>query len=434
MQAKAKSPQMELFKTPLKKIINTKHALCILAAKIQWSEFDNAFGPLYCEGKGRPGNPTRLMVGLHYLKHTYNLSDEEVVLQWLENPYWQYFCGNEYFEHDFPIDASSMTRWRKRVSVAGMEKLLGETINAGLDIGVLKKASMNKLNVDTTVQEKAISFPTDAKMYHRMREMLVNMSKDHGVTLRQSYKFKSKRSLFMSGRYSHARQMRKFNRELRRLRTYLGRVVRDIERKTAGDEALSNIFSEPLSLAQRVLNQRRQDKNKLYSLHAPEVECIAKGKAHKKYEFGCKVSIAATSRECFVVGMKAHHGNPYDGHTLKDAVLQAESITDLKAKEIYVDRGYKGHNYKGDALVHIAGRGKRRLKASIRKWLKRRSAIEAVIGHAKTDGRLGRNFLMGREGDNINAILSGCGYNIRKLLKVLLFCLFFCRKRSLSTV
>ncbi len=434
MQAKAKSPQMELFKTPLKKIINTKHALCILAAKIQWSEFDNAFGPLYCEGKGRPGNPTRLMVGLHYLKHTYNLSDEEVVLQWLENPYWQYFCGNEYFEHDFPIDASSMTRWRKRVSVAGMEKLLGETINAGLDIGVLKKASMNKLNVDTTVQEKAISFPTDAKMYHRMREMLVNMSKDHGVTLRQSYKFKSKRSLFMSGRYSHARQMRKFNRELRRLRTYLGRVVRDIERKTAGDEALSNIFSEPLSLAQRVLNQRRQDKNKLYSLHAPEVECIAKGKAHKKYEFGCKVSIAATSRECFVVGMKAHHGNPYDGHTLKDAVLQAESITDLKAKEIYVDRGYKGHNYKGDALVHIAGRGKRRLKASIRKWLKRRSAIEAVIGHAKTDGRLGRNFLMGREGDNINAILSGCGYNIRKLLKVLLFCLFFWRERSFSTI
>jgi len=194
MQAKAKSPQMELFKTPLNKIINTKHPLCILGAKINWPEFDKAFGPLYSDGKGRPGKPTRLMVGLHYIKHTYNLSDEEVVLQWLENPYWQYFCGNEYFEHDFPIDASSMTRWRKRVSEAGMEKLLGETISAGLDIGVLKKVSINKLNVDTTVQEKAISFPTDAKKYHRMREKLVKMSKEHGVILRQSYKFKSKHS------------------------------------------------------------------------------------------------------------------------------------------------------------------------------------------------------------------------------------------------
>ena len=218
------------------------------------------------------------------------------------------------------------------------------------------------------------------------------------------------------------------------MKTYLGRLVRHIERKIAGDDALSDIFSEPLLLAQKIFNRRRHDKNKLYSLHAQEVECISKGKAHKKYEFGCKVSVAATSRECFIVGMKAYHGNPYDGHTLKDAVLQAESITDLKAREIYVDRGYRGHNYKGEALVHIAGRGKRKLKASMRKWLKRRSAIEAVIGHAKTDGKLGRNFLMGREGDNINAILCGCGYNMRKLLKVLLFCLFFWRQRSFSTI
>ena len=248
MQAKPKSGQAELFKIPLAKIINTKHPLCILGAKINWSEFDKAFGPLYSEGKGRPAKPTRLMVGLHYLKHTYNLSDEEVVAQWLENPYWQHFCGNEYFEHGFPIDASSMTRWRKRVSVAGMEKLLEETVSTGLDIGALKKASINKLNVDTTVQEKAISFPTDAKLYHRMREKLVALSKEHGVELRQSYKFKSKYSLFMRGRYSHARQMRRSNKELKRLRTYLGRVVRDIDRKVAGSERLNGVFSEPLAL------------------------------------------------------------------------------------------------------------------------------------------------------------------------------------------
>ncbi len=431
MQAKPKSGQAELFKTPLAKIINTKHPLCILGAKINWSEFDKAFGPLYSEGKGRPAKPTRLMVGLHYLKHTYNLSDEEVVAQWLENPYWQHFCGNEYFEHGFPIDASSMTRWRKRVSVAGMEKLLEETVSTGLDIGALKKASINKLNVDTTVQEKAISFPTDAKLYHRMREKLVALSKEHGVELRQSYKFKSKYSLFMRGRYSHARQMRRSNKELKRLRTYLGRVVRDIDRKVAGSERLNGVFSEPLALAQRILSQRRQDKDKLYSIHAPEVECISKGKAHKKYEFGCKVSVAATSKECFIVGMKAYHGNPYDGHTLEESITQTERISGFKANDIYVDRGYRGHNYTGQAIVYIAGRGTKKLKASVRKWIRRRSAIEAVIGHAKTNGRLGRNYLHGREGDNINAILSGCGYNMRKLLTVLLFCLFSWRQRLL---
>jgi len=315
-----------------------------------------------------------------------------------------------------------------------MEKLLEETITTGLEIGVLKKISMNKLNVDTTVQEKAISFPTDSKLYHRMREKLVELSKEHGVILRQSYKYKSKYAYYWRGRYTSCRQMKRANKQQRSLKTYLGRVVRDIERKVGGSEVLQGVFSESLSLARRILSQKRQDKNKVYSIHAPEVECIAKGKAHKKYEFGCKVSVVATSKECFIMGMKAYHGNPYDGHTLDDAVLQAESITGFKAKEIYVDRGYRGHNYKGEAEVRIAGRGRKRLKASVRKWLKRRSAIEAVIGHAKTDGRLGRNYLLGREGDKINAILSGCGYNIRKLLKGLLFYIFFYRQRSLLTV
>lgn len=245
----------------------------------------------------------------------------------------------------------------------------------------------------------------------------------------------------MRGRYSHACQMRRSNKELRRLRTYLGRVVRDIERKVVGGEGLSDVFLEPLSLAQRILNQRRQDKNKVYSIHAPEVECISKGKAHKKYEFGCKVSVTATSKECFILGMKAYHGNPYDGHTLEESITQTERISGFKANDIYVDRGYRGHNYTGEELVHIAGRGTKKLparlrrsggKASVRRWIKRRSAIEAVIGHAKTDGRLGRNYLHGREGDNINAILSGCGYNMRKLLTVLLFCLFSWRQKLFS--
>lgn len=433
MKAKPKSLQMELFKTLLEQIVNLNHPLCILGSKIQWSEFDNAFGSLYSEDQGRPAKPTRLMVGLHYLKHTYNLSDEEVVLQWVENPYWQHFCGNEYFEHEFPIDPSSMTRWRQRISEAGMEKLLDETIQTGLEIGVLKNASMDKLNVDTTVQEKAISFPTDAKLYHRMREKLVELSKECGVELRQSYTRKSKYSLLMRSRYKLCRQMRRSKRELKNVKKYLGRVVRDIERKIEGSEELVRVFSEPLALAQRILNQKRQDKNKLYSLHAQEVECISKGKAHKKYEFGCKVSVVATSKECFIVGIKAYHGNPYDGHTLEDAVVQAERVSGLKARDIYVDRGYRGHTYTGEAKVHVAGRGIKKLKASLRKWIRRRSAIEAVIGHAKTEGRLGRNYLLGKEGDKINAILAGCGYNMRKLLRALLFFFCFLRQRPLST-
>jgi len=306
-------------------------------------------------------------------------------LQWVENPYWQHFCGNEYFEHEFPLDPSSMTRWRQRVSEAGMEKL----------------------NVDTTVQEKAISFPADVKLSHRMREKLVELSKECGVELRQSYTRKSKYSLLMRSRYKLCRQMRRSKRELKNVKKYLGRVVRDIERKIEGNEEQGRVFSEPLTLARHLLSQKRQDKNKVYSLHAPEVECIFKG--------------------------KAHHGNPYDGHTLEEAVVQAERVSGLKARDIYVDRGYRGHTYTGEAKVPVAGRGMKKLKASVRKWLRRRSAIEAVIGHAKIEGRLGRNYLLGKEGDKINAILAGCGYNMRKLLRVLLFCLYFLRQRSLST-
>jgi transposase, IS5 family len=201
-----------------------------------------------------------------------------VVSQWLENPYWQYFCGNVYFEHGFPIDASSMTRWRKRVS------------EAGLGIGILKKASMNKLNVYTTVQEMVISFPTDAKLYQRMREKLVELSKEHGVILRQSYKYKSKYAYYWKGSYTSCRQMKSANKQQRSLKTYLGRAVLDIKRKVAGSAELRSVFSGPLSLARLILSQRCHNKNKVYRIHAPEAECIVKAKAHKKYKFGCKVS------------------------------------------------------------------------------------------------------------------------------------------------
>jgi IS5 family transposase len=424
MKAKGRDNQGKLFGILLERLCNQRHPLYRLANSIDWGAFDEEFGSLYSEGMGRPAKPTRLMVGLHYLKHTFDLSDEEVVAQWVENPYWQYFCGCDHFEYEFPIDPSLMTKWRNRIKSKGLEKLLAETIKTGLKTNVLKKKSLRKINVDTTVQEKAISFPTDAKLYHRMRERLVDMAHEAGVELRQSYRRKSKQALLMQSRYAHARQMKRAKREVRRLKTWLGRVVRDIERKISGNGELQERFNDALIMANRLYVQKRNDKGKLYSLHAPEVECISKGKAHKKYEFGCKVGVATTSRDNFVIGAMAFHGNPYDGHTLGETILQAERLGGFTAKEVYVDKGYRGHGYEGDAMVHVARRGMRKLKYSLRKWLKRRSAIEPVIGHMKNDGRLGRNYLHGKEGDKMNAILCGAGHNMRKLLAAFLFFLF----------
>lgn len=424
MQAKPRDPQQELFKVRLDFLCDLTQPLCRLSQAIEWSQFDEAFGPLYSEGQGRPAKPTRLLVGLHYLKHAKDLSDEEVVAQWVENPYWQYFCGEEYFQHKLPIDPSLMTKWRDRVKSAGLEKLLEATIETGLQTRVLKEPSLDRVNIDTTVQEKAVSFPTDSKLYHRMREKLVKEAKVAGIELRQNYRRLSKQALFMQGRYRHARQGKRANKQVRKLKTYLGRVVRDIERKIVDSSNLQERFVPLLETAHRLLSQKRNDKKKLYSLHAPEVECIAKGKAHKKYEFGCKVSIATTSKDNFVVGAQAFHGNPYDGHTLKASLEQAERLARFKAKDVFVDLGYRGHDYEGDAKIHVGNRGKKKKPPSLRKWLKRRSAIEPVIGHMKNDGRLGRNYLLGEEGDRMNAILCGAGHNIRKLLRAFLFFLF----------
>jgi IS5 family transposase len=317
-----------------------------------------------------------------------------------------------------------MTKWRKKIKAEGMEKLLEVTIKTGLKTKAIKRSELKRLSVDTTVQEKAITFPTDAKLYQRMRERLVSKSKDCGIELRQSYVRKGKQALVMYGRYAHARQYRRAKKQLRKLKTYLGRVTRDIERKVAFSADVAKEFEELLSLSQRLLTQQRQDKNKLYSIHAPEVSCISKGKSHKRYEFGCKVGVVTTMKNPFIVGIQAFEGNPFDGHTLSSSIEQAERLGSFKAEEIYVDRGYRGHDYGGQALVQIVRLGWRKLPRSLRRWLRRRSVVEAVIGHSKNECRLARNYLLGTEGDRINALLCGCGYNIRRLLRFFIFWLY----------
>ena len=435
-KAAHKKRQNDLFRVELMKIIDLAHSLAKLARAIHWDRLDEVFGSPYCPDNGRPAISTRLMVALHYLKYTHNLSDEDVVAGWVENPYWQYLSGMKYFEHKMPINPSSMCRWRKRMGDAGAEQLLQETIEAGLKLKAVKAFQLKRVNVDTTVQEKEIRFPTDARLYHRARERLVAAAKKRGISLRQNYNRKSKQLLFKQSRYSHARQMKRAKKCTRKLRTYLGRVIRDIQRQCPeSDQQLDTL----LETSSRIFAQKRHDKNKVYSVHAPEVECISKGKAHKRYEFGCKVSLAATSKGGWFVGAMAVHGNPYDGHTLSDAMEQVERIA-RKPEHVFVDMGYRGHDYQGEAKVHVDKRRRGRTAKSLWRWMKRRAAIEPGIGHLKREHRMDRNRLKGEEGDSINAILSAAGMNFTKLLRWLseflrlIFASLFNCQRALLTV
>ena len=411
-------PQRDLFRIELQRLVDPRHPLEQLAQQIHWEEFDAAFTPLFCEDNGRAACPVRLMIGLHYLKHTFDLSDEDTVAQWVENPYWQSFCGGQFFEHRLPIDPSSMSRWRGRLKEAGVEQMLAELIATGLRSGAIRATMLARVNVDTTVQEKFIRFPTDARLYDRMRERLARAAQQRGIVLRQSYTRVGRWTLTRQQRYASAQQFRRARRMTKRLHTLLGRVVRDIERKSVTPDAA---LTEWLGRARRLLAQQRTDRDKLYSVHAPEVECLAKGKVAKRYEFGCKVSVASSSRGNWIVGARALHGNPYDGHTLAGALQQVERLSGRKPQTAFVDLGYRGHGAESVWDIQVVPRKRRHLPKSLRRWMNRRAAIEPVIGHLKSEHRMDRNRLKGREGDQLNALLSACGFNFRKLLRA-----FFC--------
>jgi IS5 family transposase len=388
-----------------------EHPLYQLAEAIDWTRFEADLGALYTETVGRPGLPTRLMVGLHYLKYLFDESDESVVMKFVENPYWQHFCGRLYFEHELPCHPTSLVKWRRRLGAAGVEKLLTETLSTAKREGALREREIKRVNVDTTVQEKAVAFPTDARLYHKARRALVRMAGSAGIPLRPTYVRLGRQALARQGRYAHARQMKRARRETKRLRQYLGRVIRNIRRKCAHPApALKSL----LERSERIFRQQRHDSKKLYSVHAPEVECIAKGKAHKPYEFGCKVAVVTTSKSNWVVGIDAVHENPYDGATLSPALKQVERVTAVRPEDAFVDRGFKGgtHHPAGVA-VYISGR--KRLTRTLKALLRGRSAIEPVIGHLKQEHGMQRNHLLGQEGDRINALLTGCGFNLRKL-------------------
>jgi IS5 family transposase len=425
------SGQTDLFRSRLDQIINLGHPLAKLAGEVDWRFLEQRFGEAYDDDPGRPPLPTRLMAGLAILKHTYNLSDEVLCERWIENPYYQYFCGEEFFQHEAPFDRSSLTRWRQRMGEDKLTALLQESLATAARTGALRPADLSKVIVDTTVQPKAVAFPTEAKLKHRARERLVRLAKKHGVDLRQSYARVGKRALIKHQRYAHAKQFRRANRELRRLKTMLGRVIRDIARKIRGDEGLQAIFAKPLTLARRVHAQERGQRGpKVYSLHAPEVECIGKGKPHRPYEFGVKVSVATTLRHAkggqFVAHVKALPGNPYDGHTLGAVIPDMERTIGATISRVLADAGYRGHNAPPEYKfkVYTAGQ-KRGVTEHIKDELRRRPAVEPVIGHLKEDHRMGRNYLAQSIGDAANPVLAAAGYNFRRLIRWLAFWLAY---------
>jgi transposase, IS5 family len=417
--------QTDLLRSRLDAIIDMGHPLVKLAQTIDWSFLERQFGAVYEDKPGRPPLPTRLMAGLAILKHTYDLSDEVLCERWLENPYYQLFCGEEFFQHRLVFDRSSLTRWRQRMGEEKLQALLQESLSVATETKAIKPSDLNRVIVDTTVQPKNVMFPTDARLLNRAREILVRLAKRYGVKLRQSYARVGKFALIKHQRYAHAKQFKRANRALKKLKTYLGRIIRDIGRKLGGNADLLGgiVLERMLARARRVLEQKQHQRGaKVYSLHAPEVECIGKGKAHRPYEFGVKVSVATTLAHAkggqFVTHVKALPGNPYDGHTLATVIPEMETLIGNIIERLLGDKGYRGHNAPPDYKFRVFTSGqKRRVTPQIKRELRRRSAVEPVIGHLKSEHRMGRNYLWHRHGDAANAVLAAVGYNFRRLIK-----------------
>ena len=411
--------QSDLFRNRLTSIISLDHELSRLAEEIDWECIDAELDGYYAR-EGRPSIPVRTMVGMLLLKRMYDQSDESVLARWVENPYWQYFTGETYFQHRPPFDPTDFVYFRKRVGEAGMEKILSLTVRLHCGSEVEEEVL-----VDTTVQEKNVTFPTDTKLALKIINYCWAYGDREGVEWRQSYRFVVKRLRLATYNGSHPRRRRGARRAQRKLRTIAGRLVRDLRRKLSA-EALA-YYTETLDLFEQVLGQRRGTKNKRYSLHEPAVWCIAKGKVHKKYEFGCKVSVARTALSGIVVGMKSFVGNPYDGDTLAPALAQVERVREDAGGErpriAVVDRGYRGRKYLNGTDVLIPGRGTKEQtyyeKQKQRKRFRRRAGIEPVIGHLKEDHRMRRNFLSGELGDAVNCLLAGAAFNMMKRLNQL---------------
>lgn len=397
----------------LKEILNPKEPLYQLSEKIPWEDLEKAFTKYYIDF-GRPAKPIRLMVSLMLLKQMYNLGDETVIAHWVQNPYWQYFSGEKTFQWKFPVEPSDMVHFRKRIGEEGINKILE------ISISIHGKAAMEReVVIDTTVQEKNITFPTDIKLHKRIIEQCRKITEAEGIEQRQSYK-RTVKKLIMAQRFrNHPLNKKKALQAERKLKTIAGRMVREIERKLTLGQKEKYVSS--IDIYNKILRQKRSDTEKIYSIHEPNVYCISKGKEHKRYEFGSKASLVITKNSGIIVGAYSLEKNEYDGHTLPKALDQCEQLRGSRPTVAIADRGYKGSSRIGETEIHIPKPPKKAIseyeKKKARLRFRRRAAIEPVIGHLKTDNRLSRNFLKGVIGDQINVMLAAAAFNLRKWMR-----------------
>lgn len=443
----------DFFRSRIDHMIDLRHPLAVLASRMPWQEIEARVAQVFSRkgragvampdldlfgeqvqrapattNAGRPRVPLRIMIALLYLKHAFNESDEGVVERWADTPRWQFFSGSAYYEDRRPCDATTLIKFRQLLGEEGVEELLAQTINVAVDLKLIKPQELTRVIVDSTVQHKAIAHPTDSRLLETARTKLVRAAKDAGIELKQTFAKEGRYLNHKAGRYAHARQFKRMKRAIKRQRTIVGRLCREIERKASAiGAAVREALGETLDKASRIAAQSAQHKAangqpKLYAWHAPEVDCISKGKAKQPYEFGVKVGIASTFKGNLIVGARAFHGNPYDGHTLREQLEQAAILMqDSRSKPAtaFVDLGYRGVDA-DNPDVHIVHRGKaKRISEQERKLLRRRQAIEPIIGHLKADHRMDRCHLKGERGDRLHAVLCAAGSNIKWLLRMI---------------
>ncbi len=443
----------DFFRSRIDHMIDLRHPLAVLASRMPWQEIEARVAQVFCRkgragvampdldlfgeqvqrvaaasNAGRPRVPLRTMIALLYLKHAFNESDEGVVQRWADTPRWQFFSGCAYYEDRPPCDATTLVKFRQLLGEEGLEELLAQTINVAVELKLIKPQELSRVIVDSTVQHKAIAHPTDSRLLETARVKLVEAAKDAGIDLKQTFAKEGKELGRKAGRYAHARQFKRMRRAIKRQSTIVGRLQREVDRKASAIGAtVRQALGETLNKARRIVDQSGQrttadGQPKLYAWHAPEVDCISKGKARTPYEFGVKVGIASTLQGNLIVGARAFHGNPYDGHTLHEQLEQATILMQdsaAKPATAFVDLGYRGVD-RDNPDVHIVHRGKsKRITEQERKLLKRRQAIEPIIGHLKADHGMDRCHLKGAQGDRLHAVLCAAGYNIRWLLRMI---------------
>ena len=397
--------------------LNPKHPLLQLARQIDWAYFETEFAPLYSH-RGKPSKPIRRMVGLSILKHLENLSDEVVVERWIQNPYYQAFTGEVEFQWSLPCDPSDMTYFRKRLGDTGFEKILAVSIALHGE-----RAHEDEMCIDTTVQEKNITFPTDAKQYRKVHGHLLKMARKEGLALSRTYE-KEVRHLKRHTRFAtHPKNRKKARYAVKRLKTISGRLLRELQRKmTPGQRER---YGEQINLYERMLKQKRGDKNKLYSLHEPHVYCMSKGKAHQRYEFGAKASITSTRDSGILIGALAFEHNIFDGHTVPAVLAQLKRVLGQVPGIGIADRGCRGKSKVNDTRIVTPKPARANASpeaiALARKRFARRAGIEPLIGHLKSDHRLKRNFLKGFVGDQINVLMAAAAFNFKKWMRAVIF-------------